>query len=75
MRFLALQGSDTIDLFTDGLVEIACAAGCEPLKPRSLFERVEYGPDFHRRLMEAALAGACASDFTDDVTILTARLE
>jgi hypothetical protein len=30
--------------------------------------------DFHRKLLEAALREAAAPDFTDDVTLLTARI-
>ena len=39
-----------------------------------LLSSVEIGDDYHRRLLGAALKMAAQKDFTDDVTILTARL-
>ena len=39
-----------------------------------LLRSVAPGDDYHRRLLVAALADAGASDFSDDVTLLTARL-
>jgi sigma-B regulation protein RsbU (phosphoserine phosphatase) len=69
-----IKSEDVITLYTDGLVEIGCSGGCEPIKSAGLFERVEYSSDYHRRLMEAALAESGQADFDDDVTILTARI-
>jgi phosphoserine phosphatase RsbU/P len=65
---------DALTLYTDGLLEPGVAAGGAPVKPGPLFARVEYSPDYHRRLMETALAEAGMADFEDDVTLITARL-
>jgi sigma-B regulation protein RsbU (phosphoserine phosphatase) len=69
-----VQARDVLTLYTDGLVEIDCKEGRAPLKLGPILERVEYGADHHRRLLEAALAESGAPDFTDDVTIVTARI-
>jgi sigma-B regulation protein RsbU (phosphoserine phosphatase) len=65
---------DVITLFTDGLVEPGGSEGCAPVKASSLFGRVEYTPEYHRRLMEAALEETGRKDFDDDVTLVTARI-
>jgi len=66
---------DLLVAYTDGLVEMRAASGeCVQLAPRDLISGVAYGPDFHKRLLDAALAGGGRKDFDDDVTILTARL-
>ncbi len=65
---------DHILLYTDGLVEINCNAGKEPIKLQPLLSKVEPGDDYHRRLIAAALEDASAKNFDDDVTILTARI-
>jgi sigma-B regulation protein RsbU (phosphoserine phosphatase) len=69
-----LSSGDALTMYTDGLVEPGAASGGNPVKPGLLFGRVEYSPDYHRRLMEAALAEAGKADFDDDVTIVTARI-
>jgi phosphoserine phosphatase RsbU/P len=69
-----LSSGDVLTLYTDGLIEPGVAAGGTPIKPGALFGRVEYSTDYHRRLMEAALAEAGREDFDDDVTLLTARV-
>jgi sigma-B regulation protein RsbU (phosphoserine phosphatase) len=69
-----IQTRDVITLYTDGLTEPGGADGCEPVKPAQLFEGVAYSQDYHRRLMEAALAESERTDFDDDVTIVTARI-
>jgi serine phosphatase RsbU (regulator of sigma subunit) len=69
-----IQTRDVITLYTDGLTEPGCSEGGEPIKPGRLFESVEYSQDYHRRLMEAALAESGRTDFDDDVTIVTARI-
>jgi serine phosphatase RsbU (regulator of sigma subunit) len=73
-QVLRISGGDILVLYTDGLVEIGCAEGCAPIELRSILERSEYGPDYHRALLKTALAEAGASDFSDDVTIVTARM-
>jgi phosphoserine phosphatase RsbU/P len=69
-----IQTRDVITLYTDGLTEPGCSEGCAPIKPGRLFESVEYSQDYHRRLLEAALAESGRTDFDDDVTIVTARI-
>ncbi|HUX39394.1 MAG TPA: SpoIIE family protein phosphatase [Rectinemataceae bacterium] len=69
-----LEPGDLLLLFTDGLVEIDCSGGCAPVEMRAIVERVAYGEDYHRRLLEAALAESGSPSFTDDVTILSARI-
>lgn len=71
---VAVKSEDVINLYTDGLVEIGSTDGRAPIKAAGLFERVEYSPDYHRRLMEAALSESGRPNFDDDVTLVTARL-
>jgi sigma-B regulation protein RsbU (phosphoserine phosphatase) len=73
-QVVGISQGDVLTLYTDGLVEIGCAEGADPLKPLPLFEGVEYSADYHRRLLEAALARSGRADFDDDVTLLTARI-
>jgi sigma-B regulation protein RsbU (phosphoserine phosphatase) len=73
-QVVAIKSGDVITLYTDGLVEPGCSDGFEAIKPSVLFERVEYSPDYHRRLLEAALAESGRADFDDDVTIVSARI-
>jgi phosphoserine phosphatase RsbU/P len=68
------RSGDAITLYTDGLVDPGAQAGKPPLNAADLFRRVEYSPDYHRRLMEAALEEASCGDFDDDVTLITARI-
>jgi len=69
-----LRPGDTLSLYTDGLVEIGCAQGCDPVNAVRLFEGPEYSSDYHRRLLEAALAASGRDAFDDDVTLVTARI-
>jgi sigma-B regulation protein RsbU (phosphoserine phosphatase) len=71
---VAIKSGDAITLYTDGLTEPGCSEGCAPVKAAPLFERVEYSAEYHRRLMESALAEAGRKDFDDDVTLVTARI-
>jgi sigma-B regulation protein RsbU (phosphoserine phosphatase) len=69
-----VRSGDVLTFYTDGLVEIDCNEGRTPLKLGPILERIESGSERHRRLLEAALAESGSSDFTDDVTIVTARI-
>ena len=69
-----LLSGDVVTLYTDGLVEAAGAEGAPPLKLGTILEKVDYGGEYHRRILEAALAESRAKDFADDVTIVTAKL-
>jgi len=73
-QVVVVRPDDVITLYTDGLLEMGCADGCVPIKVSALFERVPYSPDYHRRLLEAALAESGRADFDDDVTLVTARV-
>jgi len=73
-QVVVVRPEDVITLYTDGLLEMGCADGCVPIKVSALFERVPYSPDYHRRLLEAALAESGRADFDDDVTLVTARV-
>jgi sigma-B regulation protein RsbU (phosphoserine phosphatase) len=73
-QVVSIKSEDVITLFTDGLVEPGAAEGSPAIKPSVLFESVEYSQDYHRRLLEAALAQSGRPDFDDDVTIVTARI-
>ena len=69
-----LRPGDALTLYTDGLVEAGCSEGCPPARAQEIFEGLEYSPEYHRKLMESALAASGRPDFDDDVTILTAKL-
>ncbi|MFA6505265.1 MAG: fused response regulator/phosphatase [Treponemataceae bacterium] len=71
---LNVLAGDLLLLYTDGLVEIASHTGKPEVKLKALLESITYGADYHRRIMEGALASVTASDFTDDVTLVTARI-
>ena len=73
-QMVAVKQDDVITFFTDGLVEPGAVAGAIPINPSQLFERIPYSPDYHRRLLEAALAESGRDDFDDDVTLVTARI-
>lgn len=69
-----VASGDLIALFTDGLIETACTEERPPIKLGPILEKVEYGDEYHRRILEAALTESCSKDFTDDVTIVTAKI-
>lgn len=70
----AVLADDQLLLYTDGLVEIGCENGKQALKLKSVLDTVAIGDDYHRRLLEASLAASGEKDFTDDVTLVTARI-
>jgi phosphoserine phosphatase RsbU/P len=70
-----LKAGDILVAYTDGLVEARDAEGaCKEITAWDVLVAVPYGPDFHKRIIESALAASGQSDFADDVTILTARI-
>jgi phosphoserine phosphatase RsbU/P len=69
-----VSSGDILNLYTDGLVESACVEeGCT-VKLGPILEKVEYGAEYHRRILDSVLAETGTKDFTDDVTIVTARV-
>jgi phosphoserine phosphatase RsbU/P len=70
--------NDVITLFTDGLLEIEDTQknlrGYTTITPALLFESVTYGPEYHEKLMRAALDRSGTQRFSDDVTLVTARI-
>jgi sigma-B regulation protein RsbU (phosphoserine phosphatase) len=68
-RKLDVRPGSTLVLYTDGLTEVGKGV---PLQP--VLQKVLPGPDFHRRLLEVVLETAGTTAYTDDVTILTAKL-
>jgi len=71
---LEVKSGDTLTLFTDGLVEIEVDKNWVVVQPQKLFGTVKYAPDYHRQLIAMALQEAGGQEFSDDVTLLTARI-
>ncbi len=69
-----IKKDDQLVLYTDGLIEIACSEKKDPIKIKPLLECVKVGEEYHKRLFDTALANAEENAFTDDVTIVTARI-
>jgi phosphoserine phosphatase RsbU/P len=66
---------DTIMVYTDGLVEIGASdAQGRRVSVREVLAEAEYGPDYHKRILESALTRSGAKNFSDDVTVVTAHL-
>jgi len=68
-QHVSLRPLDTLFFYTDGLMEVG-----QGIKVGSILERVSYGDEYHLRVLQAALEAGGATEFADDVTILTARL-
>ncbi|MDP3179424.1 MAG: PP2C family protein-serine/threonine phosphatase, partial [Spirochaetaceae bacterium] len=71
-RKAELADGDVLTLYTDGLIEPGASGGSVPVDPLKLFAGVEYGQDYHNRLMAAALAESGSEGFDDDVTLVSA---
>jgi phosphoserine phosphatase RsbU/P len=71
-KLVPLEPGDVLIAYSDGLVEIGTERA---VSIRETLDAVPYGADYHRRVMDAALAKAGKAAFTDDVTLMTARLE
>ena len=69
-----VRSGDIIDLYTDGLIETF--AGGEPsvIDVGPILGRTAYGAEYHKRILQTVLAESGVKDFSDDVTILTAKL-
>jgi Serine phosphatase RsbU, regulator of sigma subunit len=74
-RTESIGPGDLFVAFSDGLVEHRLQDGSSiSISPSVLLAEIPYGEDYHRRLLEAALAAAARNDFDDDVTLLSARV-
>lgn len=71
---LAVMAGDLFVFYTDGLSEAGGPAGARKVNLSRILETVAVGPDFHRRLLEAVLQAAGVKDFSDDITVVTARV-
>jgi len=70
-----LNKGDVILIFTDGLVEPDAKQGRKAIVAmKEVLEQTAYGPDYHKRIMEAALVKSGSDHFEDDVTVVTATL-
>lgn len=64
-----LNPGDTILLYTRGITN-----GADISLPK-LLGNISTGDEYHKRMLAAALSASDAKDFTDNVTIVTARLQ
>jgi len=72
---LPIGSGDILALFTDGLVEVGAKDdGTPAVDLAAIVERTPWGPDWNRRVMEAALAATGMEHFEDDVTLMAARI-
>lgn len=72
---LGIGPGDMIAMFTDGLVEAGAKEGDAPLVDIvRIIERTAWGPDWNKRIMDAALEAAGTRRFEDDVTLMAARI-
>lgn len=70
-----IRSGDRLLLFTDGLIEIVNGeVSRDNPDLRLIAQSLGDTSDFHKRLLEAVLGQAKATAFTDDVTILTAKV-
>ena len=75
-QFIKLEIGDVIFTYTDGLVEVGKGgASATKVSMKEILAAETYGGDYHKRIMDAALRAAGAESFTDDLTIMTARVE
>jgi len=73
-REIGILPGDHLLLYTDGLSEAGGALGKSRLNLAQVLDSVPVGAEFHRRLLDVALKEAGTEGFSDDVTILTARV-
>jgi serine phosphatase RsbU (regulator of sigma subunit) len=63
--------------FSDGLVENGGArSDCGKTgtrEARPLLEKMEYGTGYHRQILDRALSASGRTEFSDDVTIISAK--
>jgi sigma-B regulation protein RsbU (phosphoserine phosphatase) len=71
-KLIHVESGDVIVAYSDGLVDIGNTGS---ISIQETLATVPYGADYHRRVMDASLARAGKTAFTDDVTLMTARIE
>ncbi|MDP3177138.1 MAG: SpoIIE family protein phosphatase, partial [Spirochaetaceae bacterium] len=69
----SLSSGDMIFAYSDGLSTARTGSASAP-RMAEILASIPYGPDFHKRTMDEILAASGDREFTDDVTIVTARL-
>lgn len=70
-----LHKGDLLFAYSDGLGELASADGlCENIEVAEVVRNTADGPDFNKRVLAAVLASSRSKAFSDDVTIVTARI-
>ncbi|MDP3176975.1 MAG: SpoIIE family protein phosphatase, partial [Spirochaetaceae bacterium] len=70
----SLSSGDVIVMYTEGLGETAKGAHSSSLKIGSILARVGYAKDYHSRIADAILAETGSKHFTNDVTIVSAKI-
>jgi sigma-B regulation protein RsbU (phosphoserine phosphatase) len=66
---------DTIFMYTDGLTELMYKdKSCRSIDIISILGQTEYGENYHRQILDSALAQANTQSFSDDVTLLSMRM-
>lgn len=74
-QVVGIKEGDLLFLFTDGLVELRTATGkVDEPDLASLLSKTPYASDFHKKVLHGILAETGIGDFSDDVTVLSARV-
>jgi sigma-B regulation protein RsbU (phosphoserine phosphatase) len=72
---LRIGSGDILALYTDGLVEAGARDDATPpVDLAGIIERTPWGPDWNKRVMDAALEATGMKHFEDDVTLMAARI-
>jgi phosphoserine phosphatase RsbU/P len=71
---IAITGNDILFFYTDGLVSFGGQDEASRVKLGPILEAIGYPLDFHKKAMEEALKAGKARGFSDDLTIVTARV-
>jgi sigma-B regulation protein RsbU (phosphoserine phosphatase) len=68
-KLVRVQQDNVIVLYTDGITEAGKGS-----KMLQVLQKVPSGPDFHARIFAEALKQSSATEFNDDVTLVTAKI-
>lgn len=75
-QIVQIEEGDIISFFTDGLIEFKKDNDLiASISAKTIFEGVEYTQEYHKSILNRALEISESKGFTDDVTILTARIQ